>query len=184
MNFRTAVLIAVLAVAAAASWYLTRQNRDAATQQSQNIVNRGYYLKSARILGTGPDGTLLYEIKADRAEQKADESIEFTDVSVRYSPQSDVPWTLSADSAIIGQDRQQVILQGNVLAVSSKGFSGDETEIETQYLEQNPETYVAETDDRVHIRIGSRSLSATGMLASLKENRLQLRSNVSGKFVR
>ena len=101
MNFRTAVLIAVLAVAAAASWYLTRHNRGAATPQPQNIVNRGYYLKSARILGTGPDGTLLYEIRADRAQQKADESIEFTDVSVRYSPQSDVPWTLSADSAII-----------------------------------------------------------------------------------
>jgi lipopolysaccharide export system protein LptC len=184
MNLRTGVLIAVLAVAAAASWYLTRQDRGAATPQPQNIVNRGYYLKSARILGTGPDGSLLYEIRADRAEQKSDDSIEFTDVSVRYSPQSDVPWTLSADTATIEQDRQRVILRGNVLAVSSEGFSGDETEIETQYLELDPESYVAETDDRVHIRIGSRSLSATGMLASLKENRLQLRSNVSGKFIR
>jgi lipopolysaccharide export system protein LptC len=184
MNLRTAVLIAVLAVAAAASWYLTRQNRGTAAPQPQNIVNRGYYLKSARILGTGPDGSLLYEIRADRAEQKEDDSIEFTDVSVRYSPQSDVPWTVIADTATIGQDHQHVILQGNVLAVSSEGFSGDQTEIATQHLELDPETYVAETDDRVHIRIGSRSLSATGMLASLKENRLQLRSNVSGKFVR
>jgi lipopolysaccharide export system protein LptC len=42
---------------------------------------------------------------------------------------------------------------------------------------------VAETDERVQIRIGERSLTATGMLASLKENQLELRSNVSGKFL-
>ena len=42
---------------------------------------------------------------------------------------------------------------------------------------------VAETDQRVQIRIGARSLTATGMLASLKDNELQLKSNVSGKFV-
>jgi len=35
----------------------------------------------------------------------------------------------------------------------------------------------------VQIRIGARSLTATGMLASLQENRLELKSNVNGKFV-
>ena len=42
---------------------------------------------------------------------------------------------------------------------------------------------MAETTARVQIRIGARSLTATGMLALLKENRLELKSNVSGKFV-
>jgi len=42
--------------------------------------------------------------------------------------------------------------------------------------------YVAETDARVQIRIGARSLTATGMRAALQENRLALLSNVSGKF--
>jgi len=46
-----------------------------------------------------------------------------------------------------------------------------------------PGSYQAETDSRVQIRIGSRSLTATGMLALLQENRLKLKSNVSGKFV-
>ena len=184
MNLRTALLIVVLALGAAASWYLARQNGGPVVSPPRDVVHRGYYLKSARILGTGPDGNLLYEITADRAEQKEDQSIEFTDVSVRYSPQSEVPWTVNADTATIVDDRQRVLLKGNVKAVSSEGFSGDETEIRTQYLELNPETYVAETDERVHIRIGTHSLSATGMLASLKEDRLQLMSNVSGKFVR
>jgi LPS export ABC transporter protein LptC len=70
-----------------------------------------------------------------------------------------------------------------VRAVSTEGFSGDETEIRTEYLELDPERYLAATDERVQIRIGARSLTATGMLASLKENQIELKSNVSGKFV-
>ena len=64
-----------------------------------------------------------------------------------------------------------------------EGFSGDDTEIRTDYLELDPEKYIAETDERVQIRIGARSLTATGMLASLKEDQLQLKANVNGVFV-
>ena len=42
--------------------------------------------------------------------------------------------------------------------------------------------FLAETDERVQIRIGARSLTATGMLASLKDNQVKLKSNVRGKF--
>jgi LPS export ABC transporter protein LptC len=75
-----------------------------------------------------------------------------------------------------------VLLEGHVRAVSSEGFSGNDTEIRTQYLEIDPENFTASTDRRVQIRIGARSLTATGMLASLKENQLELKSNVGGKF--
>ncbi len=94
-----------------------------------------------------------------------------------------MPWTVIADTATIRQDQQRVMLRGHVTAVSNEGFGGDDTEIRTQYLELDPENYLAETDQRVQIRIGARSLTATGMLASLKDNRLELKSNVSGKFV-
>ena len=49
-------------------------------------------------------------------------------------------------------------------------------------LELSPERYVAETDERVQIRIGARSLTATGMLASLNDNTVELKSNVRGKI--
>lgn len=180
---RNVVVFSVLAAGAMASWYLARPDSGAGTGTSAiDSTPRGYYLKSARILGTGPDGTLLYEIQAERAEQQADDQVTFTDVRVNYSPSSDVPWTLNADSATIRGDEQRVLLRGHVRAMSSEGFSGDDTEIRTQYLELDPENYVAETDERVQIRIGARSLTATGMLASLQHNRVELKSNVSGKF--
>lgn len=139
-------------------------------------------MKSARILGTGPDGALLYEIQAERAEQLDDDRVSFTEVRINYSPQSEVPWSVNADSATLHQHEQRVLLHGHVRVVSSEGFSGNDTEIRTQYLELDPENYVAETNERVQIRIGARSLTATGMLASLKENHVELKSNVSGKF--
>ncbi|MGI9200812.1 MAG: LPS export ABC transporter periplasmic protein LptC [Woeseiaceae bacterium] len=184
MSPRNIVVTILLAAAALGSWYLARQNiTDDEPNKSNEAVHRGYYLKSARILGTGPDGKLLYEIQARHAEQQNDREISFTDVLINYSPTSEVPWIVNADSALINQDEQLVRLRGHVRAISSRGFSGNDTEIRTEYLELDPESYIAETEERVQIRIGARSLTATGMLASLKEDQLQLKANVNGVFV-
>jgi len=183
MSARTIAIIVLLTVAAFGSWYLGRDRSDNGPASSASATaHRGYYLESARILGTGPSGALLYEIVADRAEQTNPSQIEFTGVSIRYSPASEVPWSVDADAATLLPDEERVMLRGHVRAFSEQGFSGNDTEIRTPYLELDPVRYVAETDQRVQIRIGARSLTATGMLASLKEDRLTLKSNVSGKF--
>lgn len=184
MSARGMVSFAVLLLAAIGSWYMARHlSEPEVVETSGKAVPSGYYLRSARILGTGIDGQLLYEIEADYAEQQDSDDIAFQNVQIRYSDIADVPWVLNADIATVSQNRERVILKGHVRAVSSEGFDGKTTEIRTQYLEFEPEAYRAETDNRVQIRIGPRSLTATGMLALLQENRLVLKSNVSGKFV-
>jgi LPS export ABC transporter protein LptC len=183
MSARTIIAVVVLALGAMASWYLAKPDSSHDVDSPPyDELHRGYYLKSVKILGTGSDGRSLYEIEASYAEQQDDQSISLTEVRIIYTPRTDVPWTVDADTATISQVEQRVLLRGHVRAVSSAGFSGGETEIRTQYLELDPESFLAETDQRVQIRIGARSLTATGMLASLKENRLELKSNVSGKF--
>ncbi len=182
MNARTVTLYVVLVAAALGSWYLARdKSEDEAATRPLDPVHRGFYLKNARILGTGDSGELLYEIEADHAEQRTDLSVDFENVRLFYSPESDVPWTVLADNATIHNEQRRVFLSGHVRAVSSRG--GSTTEIRTEYLELDPDAYVALTDERVQIRIGERSLTATGMLASLDEDRLELKSNVSGKFL-
>jgi LPS export ABC transporter protein LptC len=177
------LIIGVLATGAMASWYLGRPSLEEEIRTpSFDAARRGYYLRSARILGTGEDGQLLYELQAREAEQLGADQVSFTDVRLNYSPQSDVPWTVNADTATIHADEQRVQLEGHVIAISREGFSGNDTEIRTQYLEIHPEEFIAETDERVQIRIGARSLTATGMLASLKDNQVKLKSNVRGKF--
>ncbi|MGH8193237.1 MAG: LPS export ABC transporter periplasmic protein LptC [Woeseiaceae bacterium] len=184
MTARNLIGFALLLLAAAASWFLAGSLRGPEPEESpRNAFGSGFYLKSARILGTGEQGKLLYEIVAEYAQQKENEEIEFQNVQISYSPDASVPWTLNADTATIGRNQERVILSGHVLAMSAAGFGGEVTEIRTPRLEIQPAIFRAETDERVQIRIGSRSLTATGMLALLQDNRLQLKSNVSGKFV-
>jgi len=184
MSSRNILLFGLLTGAAVGSWYLAQSDR--AVEVDDRLYDReyrGYYIKAARILGTREDGSLLYEIRAEEAEQQADERIEFTDIEIRYSPSSDVPWTVVADEGTIREGSPRITLRGHVSAVSGAEDPDRETEIRTQYLELDPDRFIAETDDRVQIRIGARSLTATGMLASLNDDRLELKSNVSGKFV-
>lgn len=184
MSPRTTTVIFVLTAAALGSWYLARP--DAKTdveREATSPVHRGYYLDEARILGTGDDGSLLYEIEAEHAEQLEDDSIEFTAVRLRYSPERDVPWIVNAEKATLSKDSPRITLRGNVRALSKGDADKDDTEIFTQYLELDPERFIAETDARVQIRFGARSLTATGMLASLNDDRIELKSNVSGKIV-
>lgn len=184
MTARSVAGFLLLLAAAVGSWYLSASlSRDAEELTVTPALQSGFYLRSARILGTAEDGRLLYEIEAEYAEQIAEDRVEFQDVRIRYTPDADVPWTLNADRAVVTGNQERLTLEGHVIATSSEGFSGDVTEIRTDSLELEPERYLATTDDRVQVRIGSRSVTATGMLALLNENRLELKSNVSGKFV-
>ena len=174
----------LLLAATAGSWYLaTSLNNGKIEVVSTSPAGSGFYLRTARIFGTGADGQLLYEIEADYAGQVSDDLIEMQNVRINYSALSNVPWRLAADTATISGELEFLVLEGNVIATSAAGFSGDVTEIRTQYLELDPRQYKADTDLRVQVRIGSRSLTATGMLALLQDNRLTLKSNVNGKFV-
>jgi LPS export ABC transporter protein LptC len=184
MTARTLTGLILLAAAALGSWYLARSlTPPEVIETPGSILRDGFYLRSARLLGTDDAGQLLYEIEAEYAEQLGAVEVEFQNVQIRYAPAADVPWTLNADTAIITDGQPRVRLRGHVTAVSEQGFSGEVTEIRTDYMEFEPDTFLAETDQRVQIRIGARSLTATGMLALLQDNRLQLKSNVSGKFV-
>ena len=183
MRPRTITLIVALSAAAFGSWYLARPNAPNDLSGPASVpVHRGYYLKHARILGTGENGSLLYEIEAEHAEQGADQQIEFTDVRIRYSPDSDVPWILNADEATLRDDIPIIVLRGHVQIVNHGNSKHNNTEIRTQYLELDPTEFIAETNERVQIRIGERSLTATGMLASLHDDKIELKSNVRGKI--
>lgn len=183
MSPRNIILLIVLTTAALGSWYLSRANRAIEIDDlPYDREHRGYYLKNARILGTDEDGSLLYEIEAAHAEQEAKDRIEFTEVRVRYSPHADVPWVVHADEATLREGSPNIALRGHVRAVGTSGDEDEDTEIRTEYLEFDPERYVAETDARVQVRIGARSLTATGMLASLNDDRVELKSNVRGKI--
>jgi len=183
MTPRTMTFIVLLTAGALGSWYLTRSHTASSDAEAgQDTVHRGYYLKQARILGTDSDGSLLYEIEAEHAEQQEDKRVEFINFRIMYSPTSGVPWTVKADQATLREGAPRIALRGHVQVLNPGTSAEQETEIRTQYLELDPEEFTAETEERVQIRFGSRSVIATGMLASLNDDRIELKSNVRGKI--
>lgn len=183
MNARSALSFVLLSAAAIGSDYLASISHDTRVGKTINDTDsKGYYVRAAQILATGSDGLPLYEIEAEYAEQQENRDIELQNVRVRYSSGADVPWQVKANGATIRYKDELLRLSGNVIAVSNEGSSGQVTELRTPLLEIDPHAYRAETDDRVQLSIGSRSLTGTGMLALLQENRLELKSNVSGIF--
>ncbi len=183
MSPRTITFVALLSAGAIGSWYLARSNTPTYDDElPYNPAHQSYYLKQARILGTSDDGSLLYEIEAEHAEQLEDDRIEFTEVRIRYLPGSEVPWIVNADYATLREGAPRIALRGYVQIVNPGNPGEYETEIRTEYMELDPDGFTAETGQRVQIRFGSRSVTATGMLASLKDDKIELKSNIRGKI--
>lgn len=183
MTLRTALLIALLTAAAILSYFLgggdnARPSAPAATENNYP----GYYIVGATVRGIGSDGQYLYSLTANEAIQTASgDGIDLNEVKLNYTGDAAIPWTLNAAHGAISADGRTVRLSGGVTAVSTD--DGVVTALETESLELEPERYTAKTDDRVTLRVGSQTLSATGVLAFLNEDRIEFHSNVSGKFL-
>ncbi len=182
MSLRATLVFLGLLAAAAGSWVISRGERPEETGEA--IVpasSAGYYVREAVVRGSGDDGRFLYAIRAGAAAENPDSgTIELSDVAISYGAADEVPWQITADRGSVSDDLEAVTLSGNVVAES---LGETRAALATDTLTVEPQRYRARTDARVTISVGERSISATGMLAFLDEDRIELRSNVRGRFL-
>jgi LPS export ABC transporter protein LptC len=185
---------AVLVVAAlATTWLVFRNPAPDAEAPAAPRLGLGYYVHEARLTGSGPDGRILYRVTAASAEQLlADGTITMQDVAVDYEPAAQVPWKLRADRGQIPPDRNIIELAGDVTAMTAvspdaTGGGGRSSAapllIRTDYLELDPEAYIARTERMVAVERDRDTLRARGMRVYLKQDRLQFNSEVRGRFL-
>jgi lipopolysaccharide export system protein LptC len=174
----------LLAIAAFASGLLlSRLEDDQSFTERSPRLGAGYYVESAELTGTADDGSVLYRVQTDQAtEQLDDGSVALEGVRIVYTAGESVPWTLRANRGRIPPGGNMLELLDEVVAVTQEG-SGEPATIRTDYLRLEPDEYVAYTDRKVTIDYSGSRLFAVGMRAYLKEDRLQLLSNVNGKFL-
>ncbi len=191
------VRFTLLLGAALLTGFLVLRNRPAdAPTPAGPRMGLGYYVKAARLTGTGPDGQILYRVTTTVAEQAlADGTITMQDVNVDYVPAAQVPWKLRADRGQIPPDRNIIELLGNVVATTeattvSPAVAGAQGRsiaapllIRTDYLELDPEAYIARTEQLVAVERSRDTLRARGMRVYLKQDRLQFNSEVRGRFL-
>ena len=179
---RTLINFAVLLAGAVVTSLILLGTGDDDQRDRRPVLSLAYYLDRAELAGTGPDGELLYQVWTQRAAQSlTDESISLNQVRMKYAAPNTLPWDLKANSGRIPANASIIELRGNVIAVSEDD-EDKVTIIRTQQLDIDPATREATTDRKVVVEFDGRRLNATGMLANLETNRLELLSNVNGKF--
>ena len=179
---RTLLVFTLLIAGALASSFLLVTNSDDATVSEKPVLSLAYYLNDAELTGTADDGSVLYRIRAGRAEQNTvDASIEMQSISMNYGPADGLAWDVSADTGRIMAQAEIIELAGNVLAITADQ-PANRTEIRTQRLDINPDTMRASTPAPVAVLFNGNQLNGTGMEADFKTNRLSLLANVNGKF--
>ena len=179
----TSALVAMLLIGATISSIMLIRSRPIISEEA-TAANLGvaYFLKKAELIGMGQEGKVLYRVTADEASQSLDdESIGMTDVHLMYDPASEIPWDIVADSGRIPPGGNIIRLQGQVSAVS-RNRGGSVTTIRTYYLEVDPISQTAITEQQVIVEFDEQKVDATGLRADLERNQFKLLSNVSGKF--
>jgi LPS export ABC transporter protein LptC len=180
---RDILTLLILLAGAGISGLLLKDTWDDDDKESKPELSLAYYLDRAELIGTGEDGTIVYQVWTDRAEQlRDDNSVKLSYVRMVYGPPDGLPWELKANEGRMPSDARIIELQGNVVATSGDDIA-NRTIIRTQQLEIDPATRRAETLEKVAIEYDGRVLNATGMSADFEKNQLKLLSNVNGKFL-
>ena len=183
---RNVLGFAILGAAAIASWYWSRDTIVLDDSGDDGpAAPLGYYLRDAAITVMDVDGSVLYEISAEAIEERPDENQTIlSGVFVRYSPMTDVPWEVSAESGVIPRDERFIELSGEVELSSIPDDRSERTIIRAPRLRFTPDDFLATTDTTVSLVLGEQRLDAIGMRADLQDDHLELESSVHGQFDR
>lgn len=176
-------LLLLLIAAVASGVLVLRSGVDAPDQPRAPTLGMGYYMNNAELVVTDDSGRALYRLRTDHAVQVAENGvIELEPVRVSYDPLQEPPWDLLANKGHILPDRNIIRLTGDVIALT-RGEIRPSVRISTELLELDTDTYIASTDKDVAIDYTNNQVFATGLRAYLKEDRLQLISNVNGVYL-
>ena len=143
----------------------------------------GYSARSARLVQTGADGHPLYTLDAAQIQQQPDAgTVELTQVRLTFRDSEGDEWTARAAHGELAQQSSIVQLAGDVRVSGTLPDSEGPAEIDTEHLAFDTTAQLVATRDPVTLLMSGRRLSALGLVASLKERRVQLESAVHGSF--
>lgn len=176
----------VLAVAAAVTWFFARPHEPAAPRVgTASDQPPSFYLRDADVLQTNDEGRMLYRISAEYAEDRPeDHALVLSGVLFEYREAEQIPWHVRAARAIVWLEREILELDEGVELVREPVENGETTVARMERLVLDTAAYVARSDGEVTFSTGASTLTATGLEALLKEDRLTLESNIRGRIQR
>lgn len=169
---------------ATGSWWLNQRiDRRPQETAGETAAPDGFYMLEAEITTAGADGLPRYRVIADEIRQaELGGSTELRQVRVEYNVYSPSPWLLTAPEGMLSADQSLLELRGGVEVIGESGDHG-RTSAAMEQLDVYPATHIARTESPVALTLGAQQVDAVGMVAYLLEERLQLQSQVHGRFL-
>ena len=184
MTYRVLVLLALLALTVGIVLLSAPQRESGAPAAPGGpLHDPGYSALQARLIQTGADGRPLYTLDAAQIQQQPNQgTVEMQQVKLGFRDVSGHEWTGSAAHGELAQNSGVVRLDGDVHIFGILPGTNDPAQIISEHLAYNTNTQVVTTRDPVTLLTSGRKLNAIGLVASLKDRRLQLESAVHGTF--
>jgi LPS export ABC transporter protein LptC len=178
-------LFAVLTIVAVIVALLLLSRQQGVTPTTTTVQgsgwDEGYSAHDAKLVTTGVNGLPLYTLHAATIRQLPNEGqVQLTRVQMSFRDAEGNPWTATADSGELEQGSEHVQLSGNV-HVSGIMPSGP-AQVVTAALSVDVRGAIVSTREPVQILWSGRPLSSIGLIANLKDHRVQLESAVHGTF--
>lgn len=144
----------------------------------------GYAARNARLIQTGLDGQPIYTLDAAQIQQQPDAGkVDLAQVRLGFRDSSGDQWNARADRGALEQSSGVVELDGNVQVAGAVPDSGQPAQITTEHLDFDTRSQIVTTHDPVTLLLSGRELHAQGLVASLKDRRVQLESAVHGSYL-
>jgi len=178
------LFVCLLAAAAAGTWYWSRPTSPAdARDRALDGALPTYYVRDALLLRTDETGRVRYRIHAAYAEElPGGGALRLDDVRIEFREDEQIPWRVRAGHAAASLADQVLELGGGVELVRDSPREGAPTIVRTETLVLEPLRQFASASGRVTFVLGPNELIADGLKAFLKEDRLELESNVHGRL--
>jgi len=184
LAYRLIIGILLLALIAGTIAIGTRSEAPDERDADAPAYDPGYVARDAEVVETGDDGHELYRLKADLIRQRPDAGVvELGRVHMNYFPAKDTRWNVTALRGEVQQTGERIRLAGDVNVTGPMPTAAQTIQLDTDTLDIQTREQVITTDAPVTLTWSGQRLSAIGLRANLKEEKVELQSKVNGRFV-
>jgi LPS export ABC transporter protein LptC len=184
INRKTRRGIILLALLAVLTYVLSKPARDTAdsTQVSDIDTRLNYALYEFKGRMLTDNGEIHLEIEAPLLRNDASTGVGTVDQPVLHINQDDEQWYISAESAIISADRENMELAGEVRLTRENRLTGETLQIDTREVDLQVTPRTATTQAEVSIRQAGDHLTAVGMNLDMTDDSYELLDNVRARY--
>jgi lipopolysaccharide export system protein LptC len=181
---RALTLLALALLAGATFWLLHAVKPPTLEHQAPPSHTPDYYFIDSTTTKLNQNGKPLYTLYADRVEHHPDDdSITLTNIVLDYYAATGPPWHVTADRGRVPKGNKIVHLKGHVHVIRRPEAGGQAVHIYSPTMTVLVDPRIATTRAPVRIVRGKSTTTAVGMKAYMKQNRVQLESQVKTHYV-